>query len=256
MSSLVGKSWRHILLCCDSCIFKKKKIQGLCCSVSAETKKPCHEIIALFVLRKLIFQTRMLSHPVGLEVWTLFRPFVYLHTSCVQTAKELRDCADAQARSPEPSMVAYVISTIISRAGWNNFPPLWMLFTRWIFSNLIEPCHEKMCLREFPARSDSNWPAQLQKLAGGLRFWLQKLDITLARQRTTKALIRLRGCAGWSAPLLFTYDIKHIFTWPGSIILKSVTPLLYWKWWLPCCLKIHNFHYSFWEQRWLLIRFV
>ena len=28
----------------------------------------------------------------------------------------------------------------------------------------------------------------------------------LSRQRTTKALIRLRGCAGWSVPLLFTYD--------------------------------------------------
>ena len=28
----------------------------------------------------------------------------------------------------------------------------------------------------------------------------------LSRQRTTKALIRLRGCAGRSVPLLFTYD--------------------------------------------------
>ena len=28
----------------------------------------------------------------------------------------------------------------------------------------------------------------------------------LSRQRTTKALIRLRGCADWSAPLLFIYD--------------------------------------------------
>ena len=28
-----------------------------------------------------------------------------------------------------------------------------------------EPCHEKTCLREFPTRLDSNWPAQLQKLA-------------------------------------------------------------------------------------------
>ena len=28
----------------------------------------------------------------------------------------------------------------------------------------------------------------------------------LYSQRTTKALIRLRGGAGWSAPLLFTYD--------------------------------------------------
>ena len=33
-----------------------------------------------------------------------------------------------------------------------------------IFTILCEPCHEKTCLREFPTRSDSNWPAQLQKL--------------------------------------------------------------------------------------------
>ena len=33
--------------------------------------------------------------------------------------------------------------------------------------------------------------------------------ITLSRQQTTKALIRLRGCAGWSAPLLFAYDINR-----------------------------------------------
>ena len=43
-------------------------------------------------------------------------PFVYFHTSCVRTEKamaRLRGCAG----SPEPSLVAYVISTIISRAG-------------------------------------------------------------------------------------------------------------------------------------------
>ena len=43
-------------------------------------------------------------------------------------------------------------------------------------TELNEPRHEKTCLREFPTRSDSNWPAQLQKLAGGLKFWLQKLE--------------------------------------------------------------------------------
>ena len=32
-------------------------------------------------------------------------------------------------------------------------------------TNVSEPRHDKMCLREFPTRSDSNWPAQLQKLA-------------------------------------------------------------------------------------------
>ena len=38
---------------------------------------------------------------------------------------------------------------------------------------------------------------------------------------TTKALIRLRGCAGWSAPMLFAYD-KQVFSWCGSY--KNRTP--------------------------------
>ena len=52
----------------------------------------------------------------GLDVWFLVGPFVHFHTSCVWTAKalsRLRECAG----SPEPSLVAYVISTIISWAG-------------------------------------------------------------------------------------------------------------------------------------------
>ena len=43
----------------------------------------------------------------------LFDCFVYFHTLCMRTAKALawlRGCAG----SPEPSLVAYVISTIIS----------------------------------------------------------------------------------------------------------------------------------------------
>ena len=39
--------------------------------------EPCHEIMVLFVLRKLILQTRIRSHPVGLDVWFV-GPFVYL----------------------------------------------------------------------------------------------------------------------------------------------------------------------------------
>ena len=69
-----------------------------------------------FVLRKLILQTHMRSHPVGLDVWFFVGPFVYFPTSCVRTATalaKLRGCAG----SPEPLLVAYVISTIISWAG-------------------------------------------------------------------------------------------------------------------------------------------
>ena len=46
-----------------------------------------------------------------------------------------------------------------------------------IFTILYEPRHEKTCLREFPTRSDSNWPAQLQKLAWVLKFRLYNLEI-------------------------------------------------------------------------------
>ena len=75
--------------------------------------EPCREITALFVLRKLVLQTRMRSHPVGLYVSFLVGPFVYFQISCVRTAMalaRLRGWAD----SPEPSLVAYVISTVIT----------------------------------------------------------------------------------------------------------------------------------------------
>ena len=47
------------------------------------------------------------------------------------------------------------------------------------------------------------------------RFEISDIEfrgIVLSRQRTTKALIRLRGCAGWSAPLLFPYGISPVFS--------------------------------------------
>ena len=89
------------------------------------SNEPSLEIMARFVLRKLILQLRMCSHPVGLDVWFLVGPSVYFHSSCVRTMKalaRLRGCAS----SPEPSLVAYVISTIISCAGSNKerFHPL------------------------------------------------------------------------------------------------------------------------------------
>ena len=41
---------------------------------------------------------------------------------------------------------------------------------------IYEPRHDKTYFREFPTRPDTNRPAQLQKLAWGLKFWLQKLE--------------------------------------------------------------------------------
>ena len=67
-----------------------------------------------------------------------------------------------------------------------------------------------MCLREFPTRPDTNRPAQSQKLARVLKFRLKNLDILY--------YLSSEGCAGWFVPLLFAYDIRHVFSWPSSYI--------------------------------------
>ena len=85
-------------------------------TISVSLTDPCQEIMVLFVLRQLNLQTRMRSHPLELDVWFLIGPFLYFHTSCMRTVKalgRLRRCVGL----PEPSLVAYVISTIISWAG-------------------------------------------------------------------------------------------------------------------------------------------
>ena len=62
--------------------------------------------------------------------------------------------------------------------------------------NNTEPRHDIMCLREFLTRPDTNRPAQPQKLASLEISAIESRDIILSKQRKTKALIRLRGCAG------------------------------------------------------------
>ena len=54
---------------------------------------------------------------------------------------------------------------------------------------------------------------------------IASIHIILSKQRTTKVLIRLRGCTGWYAPLLFAwyYAIRHIFTWRGPHVHVSLT---------------------------------
>ena len=59
----------------------------------------------------------------------------------------------------------------------------------------------------------------------------------LSRQRTIKALIRLRGCAGWSAPLLFTYD-KNRFSHDVAQINRSYLFRIRWK--TVCCVQFYG----------------
>ena len=65
---------------------------------------------------------------------------------------------------------------------------------------------------------------QLQRLARKLKFHPEKFNIMLLSQkRITKALIRLRRCTGWSAPLLFANPCRQVFLRRGPIIIEKKT---------------------------------
>ena len=148
--------------------------------------------MAFFILRKLILQTRMRSHPVGLDVWCLVGFFVYFHTSCVRTAKSLarlRECAG----SPEPSLVAYVISTIISWAGSNYNGRAYAFDTVVDISQVekserLEYFYEEQCLLESCRRSiwKINYPMIFPLVC--YHSWTQRS----CRVHTTASIIKLK----------------------------------------------------------------
>ena len=85
----------------------------------------------------------------------------------------------------------------------------------------FEHRHEKTCLRYFRVGQTQTSPLSYRDYLESWKFEFSKyirIINVLPRKRTTKALIRLRGCAGWSAPLLFTYgknrfpnDVTHLW---------------------------------------------
>ena len=93
-----------------------------------------------------------------------------------------------------------------------------------------------------PTKQDSNQSSKLQRLATKLKFLLAAyLDMVLFNKRITKALIRLRGCAGWSAPLLSAnpynigFNAKRAHTqgintkYPQNRTLIPILPFIYFK---------------------------
>ena len=63
------------------------------------------------------------------------------------------------------------------------------------------------------AATETSWSLEISAI--------ESRDIILSKQRITKALIRLRECAGWSAPLLFAYDIRHISHGPSQVFIPG-----------------------------------
>ena len=43
-----------------------------------------------------------------------------------------------------------------------------------------------------------------------------------------KVRVRLCRCSGWSLPLLFAYVIRHVFSWPGSVLKLIIMLFLFY----------------------------
>ena len=75
----------------------------------------------------------------------------------------------------EDSPVDLVLSCVDNfeaRMAINTVSISVLILSFWTDMHTYEPRHEKMCLREFLTRPDTNQPAQPQKLARVLKFWL------------------------------------------------------------------------------------
>ena len=86
--------------------------------------------------------------------------------------------------------------------------------------------NEKTCLRGFPQ-------SEFQPVSSATETSLKieilpvaSLHMILSKKRITKVLIRLRGCAGWSAPLLLANPRRQVFLChgPDSLYYKQYGP--------------------------------
>ena len=111
---------------------------------------------------------------------------------------------------------------------------------------IYEPRHEKTCLRGLrPGKTQTSLLSYRRKLESWIFGYR---GIILTRQRTTKVLIRLRGCAGWSASLLFAYCINrfpHVVAHIINGCLRFRQGFLYEVYWLQyklywCCYAIKS----------------
>ena len=85
-------------------------------------------------------------------------------------------------------------------------------FLRKTGQNAYEPRQEKPCLREAATRQDSNWPAQLHRIARALNFGLSKYRYYTINNGVDQTVQKRRLiCA-------FVIDIRQVFSWRGSYV--------------------------------------
>ena len=83
---------------------------------------------------------------------------------------------------------------------WSQFSPVFIWATSW--ENLSSEFCDHVRLKPACSTTEASKCLGFSDIAS--------IDVILSRQRKTKMLIRMRGCAGWSTCLLFAYDIGRL----------------------------------------------
>ena len=115
------------------------------------------------------------------------------------------------ASSVDPDQTAWSVSTLLAilSASFGHIT-LWAMTRKPVF----EVC-DQVRLKPVCSATETSYSLEILNL--------QRRGIILSRQRTTKVLIRLRGCADWSAPLLFVYgktSSRHGSLYDRTTLLK------------------------------------
>ena len=103
---------------------------------------------------------------------------------------------------------------------------------QWIFCRIYTSAHAQLNLhwshykivprREKPVVGVSD-KARLKPVSLATEISREaSLDMILFKKRITKALISLRGCAGWSAPLLFANPRRQVFSHRGPYVINAL----------------------------------
>ena len=116
-----------------------------CIPTTVHLFEPSHEMV-LFILCKLILQTRMHSHPVGLDVWFLVDPSSASILHVCEQQKLLRDCAG----SPESSLGRL-------SDEYHNFMRCLFYFCK---GNCLKNSDDNITEDELPKNEPSVWASQ------------------------------------------------------------------------------------------------
>ena len=157
---------------------------------------------------------------------------------CVRTAKAVARLR-IRAGLPEPSLVAYVISTISHELAQLRVlhclsePKLKLLCCTEPI--IIEPPHDKTNKMACVLSKDSDSPRHPPSLIRIFAVHMKKLPI----KRTAKTLIRLGRCLGWSESLLCAHIVLLVLSCSGSIIFRGPIVLIGLKYCWKCKTAIH-----------------